>query len=235
MNPTVHWDRIALYTTDVLGVVLVVRLLSLRLHHVYKLFSFYVLYKLAGSLLIFAGAGHLDYRETFIGLSVVEWVLALWMVYSLLDAILMKLPGILRFSRRLLNWAFLAAIVVALLSAKTQLGHLLSSKHLRQESALVHLVVVLDRVSCTVAVLVLLAMLGFVLWFPVQMPRNLAVFSIGYLIYFFSETAFLLIRLFIHIGPAWKAINVFLAPACFAFLALFITKQGESIAVTVGH
>ncbi|MBV9081881.1 MAG: hypothetical protein JOZ62_04335 [Acidobacteriaceae bacterium] len=230
-----HWDRIALYTTDALGIILLLRLLTLRLHTIYKVFSLYILYKLAGSCLIFAGAGHVAYRETYVGLTVIEWVLNLWMVYSLLDAILTKLPGILSFSRRVLNWAFLVAAVVALLSAKLELARVPAFGTLNPWSVAVRLVFIFDRVICTVAVLVLIAMLSFVLWFPVQMPRNLAVFSIGYLVIFFSETAFLLIRAFVSLGPVWNVTNVFLAPAWFGYLALFLTRQGESVPVTIGH
>ncbi len=92
-----NWDHIALGISDVLGLVFVVRLLTLRLHRVYRVFSVFVLYELAGftlvSMLVVINNPKFDYRITFIILQVLGSVLMLWMVYELLAAILSHLPG----------------------------------------------------------------------------------------------------------------------------------------------
>ena len=61
----------------------------------------------------------------------------------------------------------------------------------------VDIVVVLERVISTVALLVLVFILAFILWFPVQMPRNLAVFSVGFIVYFAAITGLLLAQSFL--------------------------------------
>src|ERR1700761_8243317 len=116
------WDRIVLCGTDVLGLALVVRLLALQLHNVYKVFCLYLLFNLFCSTVSFFSSlfavVRLDYRVYFLMVSVVVWVLTVWMVYALLSAMLAHLPGILKFSRKLLNASFVAAVLIALLTLK---------------------------------------------------------------------------------------------------------------------
>ena len=234
------WDRIALTVSDVLGVILIIRLLALRLQEVYRVFCFFVAYELFSSSLAFievlAHNPKLDYRITYIVLRAVAWVIMLWMVYALLDAILAKLPGILKFSRRLLNAAFSASVVIALLSAKPEFSAVQTGRSGTIDSFVIT-AFILERVISTVALGVLLAMLGFVFWFPVQIPRNLLLFSIGYVAYFALKTGVLLARLFLNPGIFlyMGTVSMFALSACFLYWALTITAEGESAALTVGH
>jgi hypothetical protein len=96
---------------------------------------------------------------------------------------------------------------------------------------------VLDRVIATIALIVLLAMLLFVLWFPVKMPRNLALFSIGYVIYFAAETGLVLMGTMSH----FSLVNVastfmsFTVVGCLLYWTIFIRKSGEKVPIRVGH
>ena len=149
------WTRIALCISDVVGVTLAFRLLSLRLHRVYSVFCAYLIYGLLCSsvffLQVFTKA--LDYRITYVVAAVGTWVLTLWMVYALLEAILGRLPGILRFSRRLLVLIFALATVLALLSARSELRAAQSSYAIWSVTFDVLLVNVVERVVTTVSLL----------------------------------------------------------------------------------
>ncbi len=237
-----NWNRIAQGINDVLCIILVVRLLSLRLHRVYKVFSVFLCLQLLGSLIDMIEA-HLipgqypDYRITWIALEIGLWVLSLWMVYALLRGVLAGLPGILKFSRNLLNGVFVAALGVAFWSARAEYG---VSKALSLPTPLGRVVgamLVLDRAICTAALIALLAILCFILWFPVVMPRNLAVFSIGFTIYFGATAASWLTW---SLGSTanlkiFDNVAMFILSLCYAYWAIFITAEGESVPVRMGH
>ena len=119
-----NWSHIAQAGNTALAMLLIVRLLILRLHSVYRVFCAFLLFDLLTSLITFVETvlhnPRFDYRLTWIAFEVVSWILSLWMVYALLEAILANLPGILRFSRKLLNVTFLVALFVTILTAKPE-------------------------------------------------------------------------------------------------------------------
>jgi hypothetical protein len=100
---------------------------------------------------------------------------------------------------------------------------------------------VLDRMIATVALLVLVAMLLFILWFPVQMPRNLALFSVGFVVYFAAKTVFLIFRNYLAhdmtdrmtdlISNATSLVLI----GCFVYWLAFINPGGEFSTVRIGH
>src|SRR5438270_6661310 len=134
---------------------LVARLSSLRLHRVYQIFCLFLLSELLGSLL--ALLGHFgpewlpDYRIVWMVGESVIWIFTLWTVYALLDAVLANLPGILRFSRKLLNGAFISAGILALLTAQPEYSLSGAARYVDPIARGVGIGLVLDRVFCTVA------------------------------------------------------------------------------------
>jgi hypothetical protein len=96
---------------------------------------------------------------------------------------------------------------------------------------------VLDRVIATTALTVLLCILGFVVWFPVQMPKNLVLFSFGFITYFGSRTVLLLIHDFLgtKTPASLSVIDTCLLSLCFVYLILTIMPQGETIPIRIGH
>ena len=235
------FGTIAEYASIALAVALVLRLLSLRLHTVYRVFSAYVLLEALSSVVVLVEYSihnaHLDYRLTWIVFSVGSWVLTLWMVYALLEALLTTLPGILRLSRRLLNFVFIGVLIAALFTARPEY---LASR-LATSSDLIDRVMagafVAERIIFMSALLILLAMLAFILWFPVRMPRNLAVFSIGFIAYFATMTSLLLAN-----THASRATHILLSEvqqavvlASYVYWLLLINRRGETVPVRIGH
>ncbi len=236
-----NWSHIAQGVSDALTVILIVRLSTLRLRSVYRIFCIFLLFELLASLIIFletvAHDPRLDYRLTWMGLRVIAWILSLWMVYALLEAALATRPGILRFSRKLLNSTFVVAIAIALVTAKPEYSVQGLPVPMDSIERAVRITFVLERVISMTALLALISILAFVLWFPVPMPRNLAVFSLGFLVYFSAKTGLLLAYTF------WSPRNaqlfsdgvIFVLAACFAYWTLFINAAGEKAPVTMGH
>ncbi|MGI8962056.1 MAG: hypothetical protein ACR2IV_20320 [Bryobacteraceae bacterium] len=234
------WVRIANLSTA-LCLALIIRLLLLRLHRVYRIFCLFLVSELSASLvadLKFLAPGSLpDYRIIWIVAQSVIWICTLWTVYALLDAVLTNLPGILGFSRKLLNGAFISAGILALLTAPPEYSVSGAAEFLDPIARAVSIGFVLDRVLSTVALLVLVSILGFLLWFPVEVSKNLIVFSTGFLVYFAAKTALLLTRSFWSHQSLNLVSNLimFISCACYAYWAMFISRQGENVPVRVGH
>ena len=235
------WARIAQDVNVALCIALIIRLLVLRLHRVYRIFSLFLLSELLGSLAAFLNLLGLewlpDYRIIWIVADSVIWICTLWTVYALLDAVLTNLPGILGFSRKLLNSAFISAGILAMLTAPSEYTVSGAAAFRDPIARAVGIVFVLDRVLSTVALIVLVSILGFLLWFPVEVSKNLIIFSTGFLVYFAAKTA-LLLTSSIWSHESLRLVSnlmMFISGACFAYWAVFISHQGETVPVRIGH
>ncbi len=227
------WTLLAQFVSDALAFLLILRLLTLRLYSVYRVFCLFLISELLFSLVALAMKQFntsFDYRIIWMCSRLISWVLSLWVVYALLDAILENFPGLKGFSRKVLAAAVAFAIV---LGAVTGIPEYSASGI----SGIIGLTFVLDRVISTTALVLLISILGFILWFPVQMPRNLAVFSVGFTVYFAAKTVLMLtwnfwshesLRLFSNI-------IIFILGACYLYWIIFLTPQGKVAPVRMGH
>jgi hypothetical protein len=236
------WSALALALSSLLGLLLLLRLATLNRQKLYVVFSIYLLFDLVQSLLAFMQKYttliNVDYRVLWIGMRTVSWVLFLWLVYTLIESLLVRFPGVLRFARKLLNGVFIAALLIGALSAKPEYESLDPSgahrSHLREA---LFIAFVLERMMAMVALLVLGSILVFTLWFPVRMPKNLAVFSFGFIVCFGGELIVLLVESFWVHGPsvAMSIILISLTAACYLYWLLLLSPKGELASVTVGH
>jgi hypothetical protein len=239
-----NWSRTAQYVSDFLALVLIIRLAAIRvrLPGVYRIFVVFLAFQLLDSLLslalyAFRHQFHLDYRLLWMAFQIISWVLSLWMVYALLSEILKSLPGILRFSRVVLNVIFALAILLVLLTVLPEYSAAGGAKFPDPIDRFLIAFFVLNRAVAMAALLVLACILAFILWFPVQMHQNLAVFSVGLVVYFAVKVALLLARSYLshestHLLSTTMA---FVVAACFAYWIVFITAHGQAIQVRWGH
>lgn len=232
------WPSIAQYVELCVGFFLVVRLLSQHLHRVYRYFCVFLLADVSGILIWFFQKQtqhtrfHFDYRIPWLADQAFVWVFTLLTVYALLDAVLAGLPGILKLSRRVLNVSFGVAIVVGLIGAIHEYTVAVSKAPLT--GRLAHVITaafVLDAAIASVALLVLISIFVFLLWFPVQLSRNLAIFSSGFVFYFALKVCLMLsvtLRSKELIRLSGMSI-AFLSAGVFAYWAIFISKLGENV------
>ena len=239
-----NWSRAAQYVSDVLALLLIIRIAAIRvrLPGVYRVFVAFLAFQLLESLLSLVLYAldtklHLDYRVLWMSLQVISWVLSLWMAYALLSEILKSLPGILRFSRVVLNVIFTLAIVLALLTVVPEYSAAGGAKFTNPIDRVLIAVFVLNRAVAMAALLVLACILAFILWFPVEMRRNLAIFSVGLVAYFAVKVALLLARSYLsHESTRLLSTTMaFVVAACFAYWIVFITQQGQVVQVRWGH
>ena len=234
--------------SDFLSVVLIVRLLALRLHNVYRVFALFLAFEVITTSTYFFqvlatknsfvwGPHGLDYRITWLGTRLIAWILTFWMVYALLRAILANLRGVLKLSQWALTLVIPLSVILALLSARPEYLASRAAGLVDPIDRSVVAGILLERVMTMIALLVLLLMLFFILWFPIKMSRNLAVFSVGLVLYFTGKTALLLFRSFCsgkH-SPLFGDLITLLLSGCLVVWIIFINRQGESVPVTLGH
>ncbi|MGH9622096.1 MAG: hypothetical protein ACRD45_20625 [Bryobacteraceae bacterium] len=221
---------------------LIFRLLSLRLHSAYRVFCILLLFEVVTSGIAlwihFAQPKGVSYRVIWLSFAPIGWVLYLATVYALLNALLKKFPGILRFSRRILHVSFLVAALIGVLTARPEF--VAQEQMVGPAHRLAHLVeagMVAERIFSMVAALAILATFAFILWFPVQLPRNLTVFSVGLAVYFAAQTSLLLAYSFFP-GMNVNLFNasvMFTLTACLLYFLIFINKAGEEAPVRIGH
>lgn len=235
------WDRVALYINCAIGGCLISRLLFLRLHKVYAIFSFFLFSRLFGGLLYavdtIKSPPYFDYRMFWIVLSVIDWVMTLCMLYALLEAMLATLPGVLKFSRKLLHLTFVCAGIISAVVAWPQVAHAAVAPGSAAIDWAVPVGMVIQQVISTSALIALTVMLSFIIWFPVQMPRNLVLFSFGFFAFFAQQTATMILYNVLsskHVRLL-SVLDMSVLSACFIYWLFTITKQGEAIPLRVGH
>ena len=236
-----NWASIASYIELGLGLILVSKLLLLRLHNVYRFFSIFLLADISANLVwaldkqFWGTSFYVDYRIAWLGERLVVWTFTILTVYALLGAILTQLPGILKLSRWVLNLSFVVGSLLALGSALPEYRAVEATHRLvRPLEYAVSAGIVIDRVVASVALIAVVCILFFLIWFPVEMSRNLAMFVIGFVIYL-AIKASLLVAISLRSNGSHNFIremnllSALLVSAVFSYWALFMTRAGEGV------
>ncbi len=235
------WPHIAEAVSDSFELLLAIRLLRLGLHRVYSFFCIFLIFDvLTSGLALWIQLQQpkgWDYRVVWLILTPIDWVLYIALVYVLLSALLAKFPGILNFSRKVLHFSFLTSAVIGLLTARPEFLSYERMRHVQSLDRILAAVAVADRVVSMTAFLALTATLIFILWFPVQMPRNLAVFCVGLVVFFAARTSMWIVYSFgphINIDP-FNTVVLFVLSGCLLYWLIFINKVGEQVPTRIGH
>lgn len=233
---------IAKYLNVAVAITLVARLLSVRLFPKYRVFAAFLLYDLGLSLLWVALPWRnlidhygVDYRIIWLSTRPLAWLLYIWVVYAILHKVMNDHPGILRTSRRIFAASFICAVGIALLSAKMEYAASAQASTLLAE--LVTRAMIVERACITTSLILLAVTLGFLLWFPVQVSRNIAVLCAGLLAYFAAAAAMLLLRDVWSVGSflSLSMTVVSVHTACLLFWLLYLNTRGELRKVRPGH
>lgn len=236
-----NFEHFAQYVDFGLGLLLIARLLALRLHKVYTIFSYFLIADLLGSILWIVRSipgsplRLLDYRLIWLSDRILVWGLLLWTVVALLEAVLVQYPGIVNMSRKVLHYCFLGSIGIAALSALPEYSASEGGQAATWQDHALVAGLVAERVVFSIALLAILTLMTFLLWFPVRIPRNLVIFTTGFLVYFTVMNAVLLARSFwSHDLMEFASITgSLIAAICFAYWGLFISKTGELATATL--
>ncbi len=238
-----YFALISKYLNIAVAIVLVVRLVSLRLFSPYRIFAVFLLYKLSLSAFYIGGNWqHLfgrykfDYRIIWLIERPVGWVLYVWVAYALLHRIMMEHYGIFRVSRKILIGCFIAALVLATGIAEMELA-LSSHPPKTVLGSFVNRFLIIESACLITSLVLLAAMLVFLLWFPVQVARNVALLCAGFLVYYAADTAVLFLRLVLP-SEYWQTIDFalyWIEILCLLTWLVFLNRRGEQRKIRPGH
>lgn len=209
-------------------------ILSLARNGLYRIYRFFFAYLSADAAETVAGIAFQTnkrlYAEIYFAGQGVKMILAVLVVLELYQLALEHHPALARFGRRTVAYALLAAAVMAGLAVS------LDRAIPAGRSPVVHRFNTFERSMDLWMLLFLILAILFMVWFPVRLKRNGAMYIGGFLIYFLSRTAGLLFR---NLTPGWRGpIDQGLMAAsigCLLVWLLALTKRGEEITTVVGH
>jgi hypothetical protein len=226
-------EHVAQYSNILVAVVLVVRLFWLKLASKYAVFTALIGFSVVWSLIVALvpwRARNIDYRVAWLIFEPIAWTLYVWVVYSILQKIMVAHRGILSASRKLFAACFIGSVALGLLSARLEFV-------VAHPDAPVALALIVERAFCTVSLLLLLVTLVYLLWFPVSVTRNVALLCGGLMVYFAVKTALLLVH-DIWAPDSVRLVSLLLilvSTACLTIWALTLTRAGELEKVRPGH
>jgi len=224
----------------VLAALVLLRLFVLRLQGVYKVFSIFLVVEIP-MLVLSLGTYHqlgayrwfpVNYSNWWLLMRIPYWVLYVWMVYALLQAVMHEYPGVYRLSSKVLSGSIALAAVVGGVSTARLL-------YLSPPSGDFWIwgftiAISLERTVSVASLILLLGVLGFLVWFPVAVPRNLVVFSITYIVFFAANVVSFSVYDVSHLRlVAWSVLIV--ATLCYWSWLLFLTAAGEKAPSRIGH
>ena len=228
------WEDSVQIVDMLLGTVLIGKLWISGLYKCYRVFWLFWIINLFSSyawLLMWLGKfNQIDYRIVWLCTSFPVWLITVFMVYSQMEKILVNLPGIAKLSRTFLNLACISAVMIGVVSALIEYGAWGLWDPNKLWTGLTAGGIIVARMFASIALLVFLAILCFLLWFPVSVSKNVASLTVGLLIYFASKTAVLLLR------GSWSESSLQLASVCisvisslcFVYWIIQITPKGET-------
>jgi hypothetical protein len=157
-------------------------------------------------------------------------VLALFVVLELSQIALDRHPALAQFMQRALAYLLVGTAGVAALAVR------LDSNIPAGRSRVIHRFNTFERTMDLWMLGFLLMTTVFIMWFPVRMKRNGAMYIGGFVIYFVSRSAGLLFR---NLEPGWRQpIDNALAVAsilCLTMWLFALTRRGEEVTTVLGH
>lgn len=210
--------------------ILLARMVISRLHVVYRYFFFYLLFRLARSLLLAGLDRHTSaYGWAYLATEPVLWVLYVLVVLELFTIVLRDYPGIQTLSRRVLAVGLTISAAVALATLLPDLGNP------AERYPILRIMYVSQRVVMSSLVVFFTILTAFLVWYPVPLSRNVVVYCVGYSIYFISATMGLFVRNIAGEAVTRITSTVLLGAgvACLIAWILLLNGQGETKALSL--
>jgi len=238
------WNLFGQYLGVALACTLIFRIFRLNLWSNYTAFLIFVGFDLLQSIVYIVdrylsihGVKLVDYRLIWCAETILAWFTTIGMVYALLAGILKHLPGILKFSFRLLNIIFgvSAAIAIATILPEYSASKLALNPDLKVRA--VTMVMSVERAFSFAELLAILAIMIFVLRFPIRVPRNLAAFCAGISIYLTLRIGNFLLAT--YLPDTFESMRVdplpYIFGICIVYWIAIISVPGEQAQATLGR
>jgi len=220
-------QQILLVVQIVLLLALQVRLWRDGLYKIYVYFFAYLLMELVQALVpvLVPFTGRI-YRDSYVVSQVVVICLCALVVLELYAIIFHGLPGIGRVARRYITVALALAVLISLLPLLLE----------KTPDTLTGYLFVFQRPIVSTLLLCILLIMGFLVYYPVPLGRNVLVYLLGYAVFFIANATTIFIR---NLGFYWTRpisdVNIVVYVICLAFWLFALNRAGEAKSVVVGH
>jgi hypothetical protein len=225
--------QIAWYLNIAATLILLVRLRLNGLHRIYRAFSWYLLADLVEQAL--ALLAHTQRRSAYVymGGQTVKMILSVFVVLELYQFALAAQPAMARYGRRTAGTVLAVSGVIAALSLLVL--PLVGSMVAPGRSPVVYYFYAFERTMDTAVLFFLLLISAFMSWFPVRIPKNVAVYIGGFVAYFLSRWAYvLIISLRRDLLPALNLATLSISLVCFGAWIALLRTEGETASTVTG-
>jgi hypothetical protein len=212
--------------------VLLVRLIVTKLFLTYRnLFLFLVVNAVQALLLAVLQSNLNRYAQVYMSGQLLKMVISVFMVIELYFVALASHPALARFGKKLVAYALgLAGVIAAC-------GVVLDSAVLPGQSQILHRFFTAERTIDFAVLLFLLLISGFMLWFPIRMKWNIALYLGGFMVFFIAQSFGLLMVNLLPRALFGVMSNIMLCVSLGCLLTwLFALRQDDRNTVAfVGH
>jgi hypothetical protein len=219
------------YLTTAAAAWLLVRLLWLGLARRYAwLFCYFLADILESVLVIDVSRRSLWYAYVYFAGQAAKTILAVGVSVELWREALRGYPAMARFGRQAAAYILAAALLLA------TVGLVLEPPRSAGQHPFQHYFNAFEGVLDSTVVLFLVAATLFLLWFPVTLPRNLAVIMAAFVFYLLERwAALLLVNLYPKSVRSLSAVMLSLELACLIFAIFAVRRSGRNPNTVPGH
>ncbi len=229
-----HWLDWAAHLDLAATIALIV---SLSLNGLFRRYPWFFAYIAADALegvaaLAFFGGNHRNNQYAYLYLAgqFIKLILAIFVVLELYRVALRRHPALAKFGRNSVAYVLIAAAMVA------GAGLMIDRYVPPGRSPILHRFNSLERTMDAWLVIFLILISLFMTWFPVRLSRNSVLYIAGFVVYFLSHSAGLLLT---NVDPqrtAWiDTAMLAVASGCLLMWLVALTPAGEETTTVVGH
>jgi hypothetical protein len=226
------FEQLIWYLDLIVMMGLLVRLILSGLFRTYLWFFSYLLASFLESVVLVIVPYSTDaWAKIYMAGQSIKVILSVLVVLELFKLALVSQPALAAFGRKAAVYVSAFALIAA------ALGLAIDRSVPHGQSPILHRFFVMQRTLDFSVAIFLLVIAWFVMWFPVQVKSNVAVYTLGFVVYFLADLFSLLAQNllpFRFIGYANTGM------LCFSFLCLTawllgIRREGEERTTVVGH
>jgi hypothetical protein len=220
-------QQILLVAQMVALLALSVRMSRDGLYKIYVYFFGYLVVELLQLLVpVFVPLDSRMYRDAYVASQALVICFSTLVVLELYSNVLRGLPGIGGVSRRFITVTLVLAVLISLLPLSLE----------KTPNTVTGYLFMLQRPVMTSLLVFILLIMGFLVYYPVPLGRNVLVYLLGYAVYFVTNSTAIFIR---NLGHYWSRpisdVLMLVYFACLVFWLFALSRSGETKSLVVGH
>jgi hypothetical protein len=226
--------HIAWYLNIAATLILIMRLRLRGLDRIYGIFCWYLLTDLVQQALALLVHGQRRSAYVYMGGQAVKMILSVFVVMDLYAFALAAQPAMARYGRRMvggiLSISFLAAALGLLVLP------IVGSMETPGRSPVLYYFFAFERTMDSAVLFFLILVSVFMIWFPVRVPRNVAIYIGGFVAYFLTRWAgVLMYGLRRDLMAALNLGVLSISLVCLIAWIALLRAEGETASTVTGH